>query len=194
MKLKKLALMALASACGVAGLIAADDYKIDPAHSSVGFSVSHLVINNVHGRFTDFAGSLQVDEGKITEAKGTIQSKSINTGVEGRDKDLRSASFFDVEKYPTITFETKKTEAKGAETVLVGNFTMHGVTKEISLPVKLKGPIKDPWGNQRVGLQAKITVNRKDYGLTYNKMLETGGLVVGEDVEIEINAEAIKAK
>ncbi len=174
--------------------IASDTYNLDPAHSTVGFGVSHMVINTVHGKFNEFAGSVVVDGNAIQEAKGSVQTKTIDTGVAARDKDLRSATFFDVEKYPTITFQSKKTEQKGGGTVLIGDFTMHGVTKEISLPVKLSGPIKDPWGNTRVGLQAKTKLSRKDYGLTYSKTLETGGLVVGDDVEIEINAEAVKAK
>ncbi len=173
---------------------AADTYNIDPAHSSVAFSVSHMVINNVKGMFKDFTGTVVVDNNAIQEAKGTIQTKSVDTGVERRDGDLRSANFFEVEKYPTITFQSKRVEKKGGETLLIGDFTMHGVTKELSLPVKLAGPIKDPFGNTRIGLQAKTKLNRRDFGLTYGKVLETGGLVVGDEVEIEINAEATKAK
>src|SRR5215471_764916 len=124
---------------------AADTYNIDPAHSTVGFAVTHLVINTVHGKFDEFAGSVTVNGNQIEEAKGTIQTKSVNTGVQMRDKDLRSPNFFDVEKYPTITFQSKTAKKQGDETVLTGDFTMHGVTKEISLPLKLKGPIKDPW-------------------------------------------------
>jgi polyisoprenoid-binding protein YceI len=175
-----------------AGAYAAETYNIDPAHSSVGFAVSHMVINTVHGKFNEFSGTIVAD-GQVQEAKGTIQTKSVDTGVAMRDKDLRSPNFFDAEKYPTITFQSKRAEKKGGETVLVGDFTMHGVTKEIALPVKLKGPIKDPWGNSRIGLESKTKLNRKDYGLLYNKALETGGLVVGDEIEIEINAEAVKA-
>jgi polyisoprenoid-binding protein YceI len=173
---------------------AADTYNIDPVHSSVGFSVTHMVINNVKGKFNEFTGTVVVDNGAIQEAKGTIQTKSVDTGVERRDGDLRSANFFDVEKFPTITFQSKRVEKKGGETLLVGDFTMHGVTKELSLPAKLAGPIKDPFGGTRIGLQAKTKLNRRDYGLIYGKVLETGGLVVGDEVEIEINAEATKAK
>jgi polyisoprenoid-binding protein YceI len=173
---------------------AADTYNVDPAHSTVGFSVAHLVINNVKGKFGEFTGTLVVENQTVKEANGTIQTKSVDTGVAARDKDLRSASFFDVEKYPTITFKSKRAETKGGETRLVGDFTMHGVTKELTLPVKVKGPVKDPWGNTRIGLEARTKLNRKDYGLTYNKVLETGGMMVGEEIEIEINAEATKAK
>ena len=163
-----------------AGARAADTYKIDPVHSSVGFSVRHMVISNVKGKFQEFAG--------------TIQTKSVDTGVAQRDQDLRSANFFDVEKFPTITFKSKRVEKKGEEFVLVGDFTMHGVTKELSLPVKLSGPVKDPWGNSRIGLETRTKLSRKEYGMTYNKALEAGGLVVGDEVEIEINAEAVKEK
>jgi len=174
--------------------LAADTYKIDPNHSSVGFGVSHMVINTVHGKFNDFNGTVTLDGKTATDANGTIQAKSIDTGVAGRDKHLKSPDFFDVEKYPTITFVSKKAETKDGQTVLVGDFTMHGTTKEISLPVTVKGPIKDPMGMERIGLHAKTTINRKEYGLGWNKALETGGVVVGEEVELEINAEATKAK
>lgn len=172
---------------------AADTYNIDAAHSTVGFAVAHLVINTVKGKFNEFSGSVTLDHNQIIEAKGTVQTKTIDTGVAARDKHLRSADFFDVEKYPTITFQAKRVETKGDEPLLVGDFTMHGVTKQISLPMTVKGPIKDPWGNTRIGLQAKTKLSRKDYGLTWSKTLESGGLVVGDEVEIEINAEASKA-
>jgi polyisoprenoid-binding protein YceI len=191
---KKILLAAILTTIGLNASNASEIYNIDPVHSTIGFGVTHMLINTVHGKFNEFTGTVVVDGKAIQEAKGTVQTKTIDTGVSGRDKDLRSANFFDVEKYPTITFQTKKTEQKGGNTVLVGDFTMNGVTKEISLPVKLSGPIKDPFGNTRIGLQAKTKLSRKDYGLTYNKTLETGGLVVGDEVEIEINAEATKAK
>jgi len=177
-----------------AGARAADTYKIDPVHSSVGFSVRHMVISNVKGKFQEFAGTIVLENNKLIEATGTIQTKSVDTGVAQRDQDLRSANFFDVEKFPTITFKSKRVEKKGQEFVLIGDFTMHGVTKELSLPVKLSGPVKDPWGNSRIGLETRTKLSRKDYGMTYNKALEAGGLVVGDEVEIEINAEAVKEK
>ena len=175
-------------------LVAADTYNIDPAHSTIGFAVTHMVINTVHGKFTEFSGTVNLEGNAVKSASGTIQTKSVDTGVERRDSDLRSPNFFDASKYPTITFQSKRAEKQGAEAVLVGDFTMHGVTKELTLPVTLKGPIKDPWGNTRIGLQARTKLNRKDYGLKYNQALETGGLVVGDEVELEINAEAVKAK
>ncbi|MHB8523379.1 MAG: YceI family protein [Limisphaerales bacterium] len=172
----------------------ADSYKIDPVHSSVGFSVRHMVISKVKGKFNEFTGTLDLDDhNALTAAAGVIQTKSVDTGVAGRDRDLRSPNFFDVEKYPTIAFQSKRVEKKGDQFVLVGDYTMHGVTKELSLPATLNGPIKDAWGNNRIGLEAKTKVSRTDYGMTYNKVLETGGLVVGDEIEIEINAEAVKA-
>ena len=177
-----------------AGARAADTYKIDPVHSSVGFSVRHMVISNVKGKFQEFGGTIVLENNKLIEATGTIQTKSVDTGVAQRDQDLRRANFFDVEKFPTITFKSKRVEKKGEEFVLIGDFTMHGVTKELSLPVKLSGPVKDPWGNSRIGLETRTKLSRKEYGMTYNKALEAGGLVVGDEVEIEINAEAVKEK
>jgi polyisoprenoid-binding protein YceI len=173
---------------------AADTYKIDPAHSNVGFAVTHLVISTVTGKFKEFSGEVSVEGKDVTEAKGTIQAKSVDTGNERRDGHLRSADFFNVEKFPTITFQSKRVEKKGSETVLVGDFTMHGVTKELSLPVKVNGPVKDPWGNSRIGVQAKTTVSRKDFGITWNQTLDAGGVAVSDEVQIEINAEATKAK
>ena len=173
---------------------ASDTYNIDPMHSSVGFSVQHMVINKVRGKFSQFTGSVVVDGKAIQSAKGTIQTGSIDTGIARRDTHLKSPDFFDATKYPTITFVSKRVENKGGDTVLIGDYTMHGVTKELSLPVTLSGPIKDNWGGERIGLEAKTKLNRRDYGLTYNQALETGGLVVGDEIEIEINAEAIKAK
>lgn len=172
---------------------AADTYTLDPAHSTVGFAVTHLVINTVKGKFTEFTGSVVLDNGNLVEAKGVIDTRSIDTGIQKRDEDLRSANFFDVTKYSKITFQTKRVEKKGKDYEAIGDFTMHGVTKQITLPVVVKGPIKDPWGGTRVGLQARTMINRKDYGLTYNKVLEAGGVMISDEVEIEINAEAVKA-
>lgn len=174
---------------------ALDTYKVDPAHGSIGFSVDHMVINTVHGRFRQFDGSITVDAdtgNTLKQATATIQAKSIDTDIEKRDNHLRSPDFFDVEKYPTIIFESTGVKTEGNVQMLTGKFTMHGVTKEISLPVKVKGPIKDPMGNTRLALDVSTKLDRKDYGLTWNKVLEAGGLMVGEDVTIQINAEFVK--
>jgi polyisoprenoid-binding protein YceI len=171
-----------------------DAYNIDPNHTSVGFSIKHLVINKVNGKFTKFSGEVVLDDKSIKEAKATIQTSSIDTGIAARDKHLKSPDFFDAEKYPTITFVSKRTEKKGDEMQLIGDFTMHGVTKELAMPVTISGPIQDPWGKTRIGIEAKAKVNRKDYGIAYNQTTKTGGMVVGEDVQIEINAEAVRAE
>jgi polyisoprenoid-binding protein YceI len=174
---------------------ALDTYKVDPAHTSVNFSIEHMLINTVHGRFRQFEGSITVDPdtGNVLKgASGTIQAKSIDTDIEKRDNHLRSPDFFDVEKFPTITFQSAEIKKDGSDQVLVGKFTMHGVTKDVSLPYRLKGPIKGPMGNTIVGLEVNAKLNRKDYGLTWNKAIEAGGLMVGEDVTIQINAELVK--
>ena len=171
---------------------AMDTYNIDPAHTSIGFSVRHLGLNTVKGQFKEFAGAIVLDDGKIAEARGTIQVKSVDTGVQQRDNHLRTADFFDATNYPTITFKTKRIEMTGGQIVMISDFTMRGVTKELRLPAKLAGPSKDPWGNLRIGLEAKTKLNRKDYGINYHQVIKTGVLAVGEEVELEINAEAVK--
>lgn len=180
---------------GAGAVQAGDTYKADAAHTTVGFAVTHMIIGEVQGRFTDLEGSVELDPeagNTVTKAAATIQAKSINTNNEQRDEHLRNADFFDAEKYPTIKFESTKVEKKDSQQVLVGKFTMHGVTKEISLPLTLKGPVKDPWGKTRLGLKASIVINRRDYGLTWSKVMETGGLVVGDEVTITIAAEFVK--
>jgi polyisoprenoid-binding protein YceI len=186
--------LALITTIGLSAFVAngADSYKIDPMHSSIIFSVRHMGINNVRGHFDEFGGMVVVDNGAIQSATGTIQVKSINTGVPMRDNHLRKADFFDATNYPTINFQSKKVEQSGGQAILIADFTMHGVTKELRLPVKLSGPVKDPQGKTRIGLEATAKVNRKDYGISYNAMLESGAAAVGEEVTIEINAEAVK--
>ncbi len=138
MKLNLPLAVVLSLASFVARLQAADTYNIDPNHSTVGFAVNHMVINTVHGKFDEFTGSVTLDNNSLQAGTATIQTKSINTGIERRDNDLKSPNFFDAAKYPAITFQSKRAEKKGDETILAGDFTMHGVTKEISLPVTIK--------------------------------------------------------
>ena len=171
--------------CVLTSVRAADTYKIDPAHTTIGFTISHLVISEVGGWFNDFDGEVTVDKDVVTGAKATIQTKSVNTRIDKRDSHLRSPDFFDAEKYPTITFESTKIEKQGDKTFITGKFTLHGTTKEIRFPLVAKGPIKDPWGNMRVGLVAETTITRTDYGMTSYKG-------VGDDVKIQLSAEAIK--
>ena len=194
MKPTKILATALFASVFACRALAADTFNIDTNHSTVAFSVSHLVINKVHGKFNEFSASVIVDGNAIKEAKGTIQVKSIDTGIAKRDAHLKTPDFFDAQKYPTITFTSKKVEKQGDENVVTGDFTMHGITKEIALPIKLSGPITDPWGGTRIGLYAKTKLSRKEFGISYNASSKTGTAVVGDEIEIEINAEAVKGK
>ena len=173
---------------------AAPSYSVDPVHSSVGFKVRHLV-SKVNGRFAEFSGTIAGDPAKPEGASVsfTIKAASIDTQNGDRDKHLRSADFFDVEKFPEITFSSTKITPKGGDRYEVaGNFTMHGVTKAIVLPVTLSGVAKDPWGNERVGFSLQFTLDRKDYGISFNKVLDQGGMMLGDDVEVSIDLEAIR--
>jgi polyisoprenoid-binding protein YceI len=175
---------------------AAETYQFDKAHTTVGFQVRHIY-TNVSGKFTDFTGTIQVDRAKpeSSTVDFTIQATSIDTSEPRRDQHLRSADFFDVANNPTITFKSTSIKANGKDSWLVtGDFTMHGVTKSVVLPVTLLGEGKDPMGNEKMGLETGLTINRKDYGLNWNKALETGGVLVGEEVKIQIAIEANKAK
>jgi polyisoprenoid-binding protein YceI len=172
---------------------AAETYTIDPAHTRVGFSARHFGINNVKGIFREFTGTLVLDGEALKEATATIQVQSIATGVAQRDNHLRSPDFFDATNHPTINFKSRRIEKTGNDFLMVADFTMRGVTKELRLPVTLSKPIKDPQGATRVGLEAKTKLNRKDYGIRYNDLLESGIPAVGDEIEIEINAEAIRA-
>ena len=175
---------------------AAETYQFDKAHTTVGFQVRHIY-TNVSGKFTDFTGTIQVDRAKpeSSTVDFTIQATSIDTSETRRDQHLRSADFFDVANNPTITFKSTSIKANGTDSWLVtGDFTMHGVTKSVVLPVTLLGEGKDPFGNEKMGLETGLTINRKDYGLTWNKALETGGVLVGDEVKVQIAIEANKAK
>ena len=177
-------------------LVHADTWKIDPMHTSVEFTVRHMMISNVKGTFEKTSGTVTVDGADPTTAKidAVIDASSINTRVEKRDADLKSPDFLDVAKYPSITFISTKVEAAGeGKWKVTGDLTLHGVTKPVILEVEGTGaPIKDPFGNTRAGASATAKINRKDFGLTYNKTLETGGVMVGDEVAITIDIEAIK--
>ena len=173
---------------------AAETYTIDPAHTRVGFNARHFGINTVKGKFNEFTGKMTLDGNDLKNATATIQVQSIDTGVKQRDDHLRTPDFFDAKSFPTITFKSKRIESVGNQTVMIGDFTMRDVTKELRLPVTLSKPIKDPWGTTRVGLETKAKLDRKDYGFKYNDILESGIAAVGDEIEIEINAEGIKDK
>ena len=166
-------------------------------HTSIGFSVQHMVVSHVQGRFDKFAGSIVADSKDLSKSAVdfTIQAASVDTNVPARDAHLRGADFFDAAKYPTITFKSASIEKKDdGSYVAHGPFTMHGVTKTVDLPFTVIGPIKDAFGMIRLGMQSKLRVNRQDYGVKWNQNLDSGGVVVGNDVDIEINLEATAAK
>ncbi len=179
-------------------LALATTWNIDPDHSSVGFKVRHLMVSNVKGNFEKHSGTVEINDTDITKSKVaiTIDTASINTNVTKRDEHLRSADFFDVAKYPTMTFVSKKVARAGQNGLKVtGDLTIHGVTREVILDVEgLSGESKDPWGNIRRGASASAKVNRRDFGLTWNKALETGGVVVGDEVNIVLEVEMVKTK
>jgi len=179
---------------GLAATAQAESWKIDGAHTNVGFSVSHL-FTSVQGRFDQFDGTIEFDPQKPEAAvvRATVEAASINTNNAKRDKHLRSGDFFDVEKYPTLSFESTSgvTEMKDSRGKLAGNLTIHGVAKPVVFDVVYRGQGEDPWGNVRAGFSASLNINRKDYGLNWNKVLETGGVLVGEEVEIRIDVEGI---
>lgn len=181
---------------GSVGAFAADKYNIDPPHSSVGFKVKHLVVSTTSGRFNEFEGHIMFDENNISNSsvEFTIDAASIDTDNEDRDKHLRSADFFEVEKYPEITFKSTKVENTKNGYFLHGKLTMHGVTKDVTFPFEYNGSIQDPWGNTRIGFDAYTELDRKEYGIEWNKVLDSGGLTVSNEVKIEIHLEAIKAK
>ncbi len=169
-------------------------HAIDATHSNVEFAVKHMMISTVKGRFGDVSGTVNVPASGEPTVDVTIKAASIDTRVEARDNHLRSADFFDVEKYPVITFKsTRVTDVKSDTFKLVGDLTMHGVTREVTLDVTAEGRGKDPWGGERAGYSAVTRINRKDFGLTWNQVLETGGIAVGDEIKISLDLELVKA-
>jgi polyisoprenoid-binding protein YceI len=171
-------------------------WQIDPTHSAAHFSVRHLMISNVRGEFTKLSGSaliLPADPAK-SSVEITIDAASVNTREPQRDEHLRSPDFLDVAKYSTLTFRSKRIDALGADNFkVIGDLTIHGVTKEVTFDVEGPTPaVKDPWGNIRAGITASGKINRKDFGLVWNALTEAGGMVVGEEVKITIEAELIQ--
>jgi polyisoprenoid-binding protein YceI len=174
---------------------AADTYAIDAAHSTIGFSVRHLVINNIPGRFKEYTGTINYDTADITKSSVQFTAKvaSIDTGIQQRDDHLRTADFFEVAKHPEMTFKSSRIEKKGKDSFIAhGTFTLKGISKEIAIPFKVYGPITDPYKKTRMGVEANLVINRQDYGVTYSRTLEGGGLVISNDVNIHLNLEAVK--
>ena len=171
-------------------------WEIDPAHTSIGFSIRHMMVSNVRGHFGKFSGTVKANEKDLTEStvEATIDVASIDTGNTKRDDHLRSPDFFDVAKYPTMTFKSRKiTPAGDKKWKVTGDLTMHGVTKEVTLDVE--GPtaeVKDPQGHVRAGATATTKLSRADFGITWSKTLDGGGLVVGDEVSVTIEVEGVK--
>jgi len=187
---------ALAAALSLPAAATTSNWQIDPNHSSAQFAVRHLGLSTVRGAFTKVNGSIQFDDKDVTKSSVdvTIDAASVDTRVEGRDKDLRGDHFFEVEKYPTLTFKSTKVEqVEVGKLKVTGDLTIHGVTKQVVLDVE--GPtaaVKDPWGNQRAAASATTKINRQDFGVKWNAKMDNGGWVVGDDVAITIDVEMVQ--
>jgi polyisoprenoid-binding protein YceI len=177
--------------------VLAASYDIDPAHSSVNFQVKHLAISKVNGSFGTFSGTFSFVEGEPAswQAAAGIEITSIDTDNQDRDDHLRGPDFFDAAQFPTMTFKAAGVKMSSAsEGELTGDLTLHGVTKPVTLALEFLGTATDPWGNERAGFSLNGKIDRKDWGLTWNKALETGGLVVGDEIKISLEIEGIRAK
>jgi polyisoprenoid-binding protein YceI len=173
-----------------------NQWNIDGTHSGVNFSIRHMVVSKVRGRFTKLSGALELDLADLTRSTidVRIDASSIDTGTQQRDDHLRSADFFDVEKFPELRYQSKRIESLGKDRYrVIGDLTIKGVTREVPLEVEYGGQAVDPWGNQRAGFLASASIDRKDFGLRWNQVLEVGGLLVGDKVEIELEVQAVKA-
>jgi len=169
-------------------------WKLDPAHTTVEFSAKHLMITTVKGRITDVAGTIYIDEKnpQNSSVEATLNAVSLDTRTDQRDQHLRSADFLDVEKYPEIKFRSTRIQGDKDSFKLTGDLTIRDVTKPITLDVEFEGETKDPWGGERVGFSANGKIDRREFGLTWNQALEAGGVVVGNDVKISLEAQAVK--
>lgn len=171
-------------------------YTLDPSHSTVEFTVRHMMISKVRGRFAKFEGQIELAPGTdVPQAiRASVDVASIDTREEQRDAHLRSADFFEAEKFPTLAFESTRLEGTPEDFKAYGNLTIHGVTKEVVLSGSFEGRGSDPWGGQRVGYTANATISRKDFGLNWNAALETGGVLVSDEVKIDLNVQGVLQK
>jgi len=192
---KLFTLLSLTAILAAGQAFAGVNYMLDGIHSTAAFSVKHLVISNTKGNFQDISGMFEVDEKDITNSKVTFSMKtaSVTTGNEKRDNHLRSADFLDAEKYPTISFTSSKIEKKGEDYIITGKLTIKDVTREISFPFAFNGFAMGPMGHKRFGAEAALTINRQDFNVKWNKAVDGGGFVVGNDVKIELQLEGMKA-
>lgn len=171
-------------------------WNLDHDHSTIGFQVAHMVVSKTNGKFTEYSGIVEMDPEaqKFTTIEAVIQTSSVTTDHQKRDEHLRSPDFFDVQKFPTMTYTMKSYKKSGDNYTAVGDLTLLGVTKEISLVGTFNGVAQDPWGNTRAGFTAAGTVNRKDFGMKFSKLLDSGGMLVGDEVKIILEIEVIKEK
>jgi polyisoprenoid-binding protein YceI len=171
-------------------------WSLDPDHSTIEFRVAHMIVSKTTGRFTDYAGFVDMDAeaGMVKAIEVTIKAGSVNTNHEKRDAHIRNVDFLDVEHYPAIIFKMKSYKKAAEGFIAVGDLTLHGVTKEVTLAGQYNGATKDPWGNIRAGFSAEGKLNRKDFGMVWNKTLDSGGLVVGDEIQVRLEIECIKAK
>jgi polyisoprenoid-binding protein YceI len=173
-----------------------NSWNIDAAHSGINFSIRHMVVSKVRGRFTKFTGAVKLDDADLTRStiEATIDASSIDTGTAQRDAHLRSPDFFDVERFPELRFFSTRIEKLSDDRYrVVGDLTIRDVSREVTLDVEYAGRGKDPWGNERVAFAAKTAIDRKDFGLGWNQVLEAGGVLVGDRVEIELDVQVVKA-
>lgn len=169
-------------------------WTVDLSHSSVGFTVRHLVVSKVRGKFAKFDATLEIAPDPLqSKVEATIDLASIDTGDDGRDNHVRSGDFFDIEQFPTMVFRSTGIRPNGSDYYLDGDLTIKGITKPVTLDLEFNGVSGDPWGGTRAGFSAEGEVNRADYGITYNAALETGGVLIGEKLKVNIEIEAIKA-
>ena len=177
--------------------MATNNWNIDAAHSGITFSVKHMVVSKVRGRFTKYTGSIDVDDADITRSvvDVTIDASSVDTGTPERDGHLRAPDFFDVENFPVLRYLSKRIDKIDDDHYRVlGDLTIRGVTREVALDVEYGGRAKDPWGNERIVFSAKTSINRADFGLKWNQMLDAGGVLVGERIDIELDVQGVRAK
>lgn len=176
--------------------MATQTWNIDPAHSSVSFTVRHMMIAKVRGTFHQWTGTVKLDDGDFSKSGVGVEinAASIDTGEAQRDKHLRSADFLDVEKFPALTFVSRRVEGAGDRFKVVGELTLHGVTREVALDVERGGAGKDPWGNERQAFSARSSISRGEFDLKWNQALEAGGVLVSDRVDIEIEISAVKGK
>lgn len=169
-------------------------WNIDPTHSVIGFKIKHMMFTNVNGKFDQFSSDISFNDEQFNQAKLKFEAdiNSINTSNSDRDNHLKSADFFDAEKFPKITFESTNIKGAGSDFEITGNLNIHGVTQPVTLQAEYSGLMRDPWGNNKVGLNLTGKINRKDFGLTYNAALETGGVLVGENVNLNIEIQLVQ--